>query len=399
VKNTCRKRGEPVPGLEELKKKISSGRAGEKRAFMRKEAPSEAMDFERVEKIVDRMKKKYTKQGIEFEEVSGKLGELRGTITSGEYTKIRVQSADELAEFRSPLISRLGKFYLFFKRPVDFIIRLIRNLPFVKGLAYNLYSANVKYSVQQYLVLTLAVSAISFLLAIILFSLIAVVLRANPFISAVFSNILVIVPLSLVAGGFVFVIAITLPESRARRRADAISMELPFALRHMATELRSGIGLYKTLQAIAMADYGILSEEFSRTITEIEEGTDTKDALRHFALRTKSKALRNALLQIIRALKTGGNLSGVMNQIAEDVSFELGMKIRDFGEKMNFFGVTFIVFGIVLPVFITIFGAIFNTPLSPFTLNPLLVLLFYILIMPFILLLLVVYLKIIEPKV
>ena len=69
-----------------------------------------------------------------------------------------------------------------------------------------------------------------------------------------------------------------------------------------------------------MADYGELSEEFSRTINEIEEGTDTKLALRHMALRTQSKALRNSLIHVIRALRTGGNLSVIMNDIADDVS-------------------------------------------------------------------------------
>jgi len=381
-----------MASLEDLKQGIGAEKAKKKGIFSKKEEATDSMNIEQVEHIVDRMKKKYAKEGIEFEEVSGKLGELRGIIASGEYSKIKVQSADDLAEFRSPMIRQLGKIYLIFKRPLDALVRLIRNMPFSRHLAYNLYSANMKYSVQQFLVLAVVVSAISFFFVLLLSSLVVLILDLNPLFAAL--------P-AILAAIMVFAVALIIPGSKAKARADAMSVELPFALRHMATELKSGIGLYKTLQAIATADYGVLSQEFARTINEIEEGTDAKDALRHFALRTQCKSLRNALLQIIRALKTGGNLSGIMNQIAEDVSFELGMRIRDFGEKMNFFGVLFIVGAIVMPVFVAILGAIFNTPFGviELSLSPIVILMFYVVIMPIVLSFLVLYLKMIEPKV
>lgn len=185
------------------------------------------------------------------------------------------------------------------------------------------------------------------------------------------------------------------------RRGDAISVELPFALRHMATELKAGIGLYKTLQTIATSDYGVLSEEFARTISEVEEGTDTKDALRHFALRTQSKALRSALFHIIRAMKTGGNLSQTMNTIAEDVSFDLIVSIRDFAEKMNFFGVIYIFIAIVAPVFVGIIGSITNAPISvgSVALSPLAIAGIYLVGMPLILGFLILYLKMMQPRV
>ena len=202
---------------------------------------------------------------------------------------------------------------------------------------------------------------------------------------------------------FTLLIMLLIPKSVAERRGESLSAELPFALRHMATELKAGIGLYRTLQTIATSDYGVLSEEFSRTINEIEEGTDTKDALRHFALRTQSKSMRSALVHIIRAIKTGGNLSDTMGRIAEDVSFDLRMKVRDFSEKMNFFGVIFIFGAIVLPVFVAILGAIVNAPLglsiASLPLTPINILVIYLVGMPLGLLFIIFYLKMIQPKV
>jgi len=201
---------------------------------------------------------------------------------------------------------------------------------------------------------------------------------------------------------FVLLIMLLIPRSKAQARGNELSVELPFTLRQMSTELKAGIGLYKAIQTISTSDYGVLSEEFGRTITEIEEGTDTKDALRHFALRSQSKALRNALFHLIRALKTGGNLSDVMNDIAEDVSFELRLRISDFAEKMNFFGVVYIFIAIVTPVFIGILGTVTNAPVTAFgsiTFPPLMIAAVYLVAFPAILALMVFYLKSIEPRV
>jgi flagellar protein FlaJ len=132
----------------------------------------------------------------------------------------------------------------------------------------------------------------------------------------------------------------------------------------MSTELKAGIGLYKTIQTIAANDYGVLSDEFARTITEIEEGSDTRIALKHLALRTQSKALKKTINHVLRAMRIGGNLSDAMSSIADDVADEMRNKILEFSQSMNFFAVIFIFAGIVMPVAIMILGAIRNSPIA-----------------------------------
>jgi flagellar protein FlaJ len=265
-------------------------------------------------------------------------------------------------------------------------------MPVASQKRFYLYSANMRFSLKQYLALTIATSFIGFFIGTIVFAFVFQIIKINLIYSLLGG---------LLAFLFSLTIMILIPRSKAKKRGNQISSELPFALRHMSTELKSGIGLFKTLQAIAQSDYGVLSEEFARTINEIEEGTDTKDALKNFSLRTQSNALKNSLLHVNRALKTGGNLSKVMNAIAEDVSFELRMKIMDFSEKINFFGVIFIVVGIVMPVMVAILGGIVNAPLGleTFEMPPNIILVFYSVIMPLILFFLVFYLKMNQPKV
>jgi flagellar protein FlaJ len=220
------------------------------------------------------------------------------------------------------------------------------------------------------------------------------------------TTVLVTALVSIIVFAAAVIAMFMVPKQRAVARGNAVSLELPFALRHMSTEIRAGIGLFRTIQAIASSDYGELSEEFARVITEVEEGVDTQEALKHLALRTQSKALRSALIHIVRALKTGGNLSESMNQIAEDVSFELRISVGEFGQKMNFFGVVFIFAAIVLPVMIAILGSIRNSPIKaympsfemlPLTLPIMAVI--YLFIMPFILGIFLLYIKNSQPKV
>ena len=380
--------------LENLKKKIEEKKAKEQGVQGKEQAKDEAIDLDQVEKIVTKMKKKYREQGLEFEEAGGKLRELRGIIAEGEAAKVNVQPVEDLREFRNPAVRQLGNFYLLFQGILSPIAGIVKKFPMGKELAYYLYSANMPYSAQQYLAVSVAAAVIGGIIGIGIGILLWLLVKLNP---------LIIIAPALLLFIFVLFIMLLIPKSAAQRRGDALSAELPFALRHMATELKAGIGLYRTLQAVATSDYGVLSQEFSRTISEIEEGTDTKDALRHFALRTQSKSMRSALLHIIRAIKTGGNLSDTMGKIAEDVSFELRLKVRDFAEKMNFFGVIFIFGAIVVPVFIAILGSIVNAPLGlslgSLPLTPVNILILYLVAMPLTLVFLIFYLRMLQPKV
>src|SRR3989338_4622538 len=102
--------------LDDLKKTIE-GKNRKKGA--EQGASPERVDPKQVDRIVERIKKKYGEQGVEFEQVGGRLGELRTIIAEGEQAKISVQTVEELQEFRSPLIKQLGRFYIMFRGPME----------------------------------------------------------------------------------------------------------------------------------------------------------------------------------------------------------------------------------------------------------------------------------------
>lgn len=383
-----------MPNLEDLKKKIEDKNKLQKEATGDRTPAGlpERTDPKQVDKIVERMKMKYGEHGMEFQEVGGKLGELRSIIAEGEQAKINVQSVEDLQEFRSPVIQQLGRVYVIFKPVLEAISGLIKTLPITGEVRYYLYSANMKFSLNQWLALTVSASFIAGIFVFILMAIISTIFEISYVLSIV---------AALGTGLFTTLIMLLIPRSNASKRGGAMNTELPFALRHMATELKAGLGIYRTIQTIAIADYGVLSEEFARTVTEIEEGTDAKDALTHFAMRSQSKSLRNALLHVVRAMKTGGNLSEIMTAIAQDVSFDIRIKIKEYSEKMNFFGVLYIFIAIVAPVFLAILGSILNAPISlgGIAVPPLVLAGVYLVGMPLVLGFLIFYLKMTQPTV
>ncbi|MDP6671260.1 MAG: type II secretion system F family protein [archaeon] len=394
-----------MPNLDLLKRKIAEKPKRSPTTASSKELEKvggESVDMDRVDQIVKKMKKKYRDEGVEFGETSGKLSELRGIIAEGKGAQLNLGTVEDLQEVKSPLVKKLGRLYLKMRKVLEPISKIASNLPQFKRLSFQLYSANMHYSARQFIALAVTGATIVFFVMLMLSSVFMIIIDMPLALKVVAIPII-----SFIAALFSLVVILMIPQQEAKSRGDAISIELPFALRHMATELRAGIGLYRTIQAIATAGYGALSEEFARTITEIEEGTDTKEALKHLALRTQCKALRTALMHVIRALKTGGNLSGIMSDIAEDVAFELRLKTRDFAAKMNFFGIIFIFAAIVVPVVIAVMGGIRNSPLDSggisfkamLPLTPEIIAVIYLVMMPMLLGLFIFYIKMAQPKV
>ncbi len=357
------------------------------------------VDLDAVQNIVTKMKNKDKKSRSQGQVSESHLKEIRDIIEEGKLAKLNIDTETKLVgSSDSKLDKQIVKFYNPFQKIINKIVEVVIRNDIGKKIAFNLYSANIKRSLVQHLVISIIfailISAfVTFMVAIIFIFLSPIALVVIPFL---FLFLFII---------FFIAIGYIMPAQKANLRGIMIDTELPFALRHLATELQAGIGLYKTIYSIAKNDYGVLSDELSRTIIEIENGTDTKTALRHTALRSKSKNFNISLFHIVRTLNTGGNLAESVNGVADTVSFDLMESSKAFGEKMNFFGVIFIFVAIVLPVFVAILGAIANAPIGqdgaaflPGVMTPNLLVIIYLVIMPIIFIGIMYYIKMIEPK-
>ncbi len=374
--------------LELLKKEMSKSKDSNRN-----------IDLDAVESIVNKLKQKDRAQGITGPVSESNLKELRDIIAEGKLAKLNIDTEAKLMEgSESDLEKKMVKLYKPFQGFVNTIVKFMLKQNIGKKISYFLYSANIKRTLVQHLVLSIIFSM-----------LLTAVITGIMFVLLTVIDPLFLILIPFIAGLVFFFSLLAFsylgPMQKAKQRGVQIDTELPYALRHLATELQAGIGLYKTLQSIAKNDYGLLSDELSRTIIEIENGTDTKTALRHTALRSQSKNFNVALFHIIRTLNTGGNLAQSIDSVAETVSFDLMESAKQFGEKMNFFGIIFIFIAIVLPVFLAVLSAIANAPIGqngdlflPGVLGPQLLAIIYLVVLPIILGFISFYIKIIEPK-
>jgi|GEM_PF-425434 len=196
--------------------------------------------------------------------------------------------------------------------------------------------------------------------------------------------------------GFFFILYF--PQMEKKKKYSEISRELPFALRHMVTELKSGKGLHETLNSIAIHDYGALSEEFSRVLEEIKYGENTETALLNMSKRVSSNGLSRTVQQIIGTLRTGGNLSNTLNIIAEDITHELQMKLKDYSQKLNAFAMIYTFLAILGPVIFLIMLMAASTVMGDVVPSNL-VLILYIFFFPMIVIFLGLMIKRLEPSV
>ena len=206
------------------------------------------------------------------------------------------------------------------------LIAILLNNNYIQIDESNFYNSILRIIAVMFIILTLIVALISYFISLELGL-------------AIFISILLIA-LSI----FYY------PKIKKQNDHASFSKELPYALRQLATELRSGRSLFDSLDSVASSDYGILSLEFSRVLEEIKYGESTENAFLNLEKRVDSKALSRVIYEILTSLRIGANLSRSLSIIADDVNFDIRMKLKEYSEKLNAFVMIYTFLAILAPV-------------------------------------------------
>lgn len=218
------------------------------------------------------------------------------------------------------------------------------------------------------------------------------------------TSILIITSPLEIAGIFLTVIAMVYiftlyyPQIKNQRNYSDLNQELPYALRHMGIELKSGKGLHDTLVTIKDADYGTFSHELNRVLEEVKYGKSTEDSLLEMSKRVKSEGLTRAVQQLIGTLRVGGNLANSLDIIAQDISFDMQIKLKEYSQKLNSFILIYTFIAILAPVISLIMLMASSTVMGDLIPTNLLMLL-YGAIFPMIVMFMGVFMKKLEPKI
>ncbi|OIO27727.1 hypothetical protein AUJ16_02940 [Candidatus Micrarchaeota archaeon CG1_02_60_51] len=289
-------------------------------------------------------------------EPSSRVSAIASSLTGESYGESPDFEKTDLSEIKTGPMALPASFYSVFKGPLNALASTLAGIPALQGLRNLLDSAGIMLSIESYLTLVASSAVLAAVACFVLFGA----------LGAAFGDslLLLLAPVAGVAAfAMVIVAAMAYPASKADSRARDIDRVLPFALRQLATQIKAGVSFYRALRSVAQSDYGVLSEELNRVLGDMANGLSTEDALSKLLRRTRSKGLRKALTQIVRALKTGGSLSQIITDIADDVSFETRMSIRDFTERLNFINIIYIMVAVVAPVGAAILSAVMQIPL------------------------------------
>ncbi len=103
------------------------------------------------------------------------------------------------------------------------------------------------------------------------------------------------------------------------RHANAFNDELESALTLLSNTLRSGYGLTQAIESVAKESAPPLSVEFARVVREVALGLTVQDALTNLVRRNPSLDLEMVVTAIHVNYEAGGNLSEVLDRIAETI--------------------------------------------------------------------------------
>lgn len=173
--------------------------------------------------------------------------------------------------------------------------------------------------------------------------------------------LLVSIVSAVVAYVFVFIYIINYPKLMIERKMRSFDRDLPYALRHLLVQVSSGVSLYDSIASIADGDYGSISTEFTKVITETQGGMEFITALEDSALKNPYPNYRNAVWQISNASKGGADISGVIRDIVTATAEQQKIDIKAYGSNLNFLSLIYMVLTIALPTIGVVFLMIVST--------------------------------------
>jgi tight adherence protein B len=106
---------------------------------------------------------------------------------------------------------------------------------------------------------------------------------------------------------------------KKRRRLHAIDGQLVEGLTHIANSIRAGFAMLQAIDAAAQRLQPPLSEEFSRLVADVRLGASLEDSLTAMGNRVGSYDLDMVITAIMIQRSTGGNLSEVLDNVAETI--------------------------------------------------------------------------------
>ncbi|MBW6462206.1 MAG: type II secretion system F family protein [DPANN group archaeon] len=169
----------------------------------------------------------------------------------------------------------------------------------------------------------------------------------------------IIIPIMFI---FSFYSGLYAPKTKALKDARMIDAELPYALRHLLIEVKSGIPIYQSLVTISDG-YGKVSENIKKMLQQINGGKSEIEALEENIIQNPSFTYRKSFWQILNSLKTGTALEKTLQSTVDNIIKDQILSIKRYGQELNPYTLMYMMIGVIVPSL----GITFLMLLSSFT--------------------------------
>ncbi|MBR9678882.1 MAG: hypothetical protein GON13_01300 [Nanoarchaeota archaeon] len=230
-------------------------------------------------------------------------------------------------------------------------------LSFFPGLELELKQAGMRFSAEEYMSYLFVAFIFNLFTFTFLFYFIFVGLMQPPNI-----NLWLVSSLGILM--FTLFMQVNYPKYTIMKRAKEIDKTLLFALRNLQIRLKSGIPLYKAMKGVGKQDFGIVSQEFKKTVNEIEGGVPQVTAIERMAFRNPSKYFQRVAWQIANGLKAGASIEKSIDSITKNLAKDQLITIKNYGAKLNPLAMMYMMVAVIIPTlgvtFLIILGSFFG---------------------------------------
>lgn len=197
-------------------------------------------------------------------------------------------------------------------------------------------------------------------------------------------NPVLLVPAYLIIFSLIFGYFIILVKSRIQKREREINREVLFVGRYMLVKLYSGRPLLNALIEIASSK-GVTAKYIKEIVDDINTGSTIEEALNNAMVYSPSERLGKILFHINNALQLGIDVTNPLESVLEEITREEELEIKKYGKKLNTLVIFYMLGAVILPslgvaIFIVI-SSFLNVPIS---LQGLLVIVFFVVVLEFV---------------
>lgn len=138
------------------------------------------------------------------------------------------------------------------------------------------------------------------------------------------------------------------PKIKTNRRTRSLEKDLPYALRDILIEIKSGIPLYDAMRTVTDG-YGEASEEFQLIIKDIDGGKSMVEAIEESIIRNPSEQYRRAMWQLNNSIKSGTDISVTLDSVVDSIIEDQKLMIKKYGKELNPYILVYLLIAVVGP--------------------------------------------------